>query len=219
MFIGYVDMHQKNLNFTYLWHRQDPLIDDDVLIDNVRYIVRGTLRDPYTEYTTGAFPADHLQSLETYPSQVLELRVWCQTAEADCIRPGPVKYLQGSISFDLGPCTLQRNPLGFRWNGDYSYRITVVAAHSAVTDVVIQLFESEDGSISCLNLAGEAVLSVPPNTDAQMLRHELAKKISPHANLHLINERGKLLPQEDVWGVMRGERSFIPPPADVDGDD
>ena len=30
--------------------------------------------------------------------------------------------------------------------------------------------------------------------------------------------RGKLLPQEDVWGVMRGEKFFIPPPADVDGD-
>ena len=60
---------------------------------------------------------------------------------------------------------------------------------------------------------------MPPNTDAQMLRHELAKKISPHANLHLINERGKLLPQKDVWGVMRGEKFFIPPPADVDCDD
>ena len=116
-FIGYVDMHQTNLNVRYLWHRQDPLIDDDVLIDNMWYIVRGTLRDLYTEYTTGALPTDHLQFLETYPSQVLESRVWCETVEADCIRPGWVMYLQGSIWFDLGPGTLQRNPLGFRWTG------------------------------------------------------------------------------------------------------
>ena len=102
IFIGYVDMHQTNLNVTYLWHRQDPLIDDDVLIDNMRYIVRSTLRDLYTEYTTGALAADDLQFLETYPSQLLELRVWCETVEADCIRPGWVKYLQGSIWFDLG---------------------------------------------------------------------------------------------------------------------
>ena len=92
----------------------------------------------------------------------------------------------------------------------------MVAAHSAVTDVVIQVFGSEDGSISCLNMAGEEVLSLPPNTDAEMLRHELAKKISPHTNLHLINERGELTPQEDVWGVMRGGEFFIPPPDDVD---
>ena len=68
------------------------------------------------------------------------------------------------------------------------------------TDVVIQLEESEDGSICCLDLAGDEVLSVAPNTDPQKirarLRHKLAKKISPHANLHLINERGELLPEE-----------------------
>ena len=40
IFIRYVDMHQTNLNVTYPWHRQDPLIDDDILIDNMRYIVR-----------------------------------------------------------------------------------------------------------------------------------------------------------------------------------
>ena len=165
----------KKKKVTYLWHRQDPLIDDDILIDNMRYIVRGTLRDLYTEYTTGALPTDHLQFLETYRSHVLELRVSCETVEVDCFRPGWVKYLQGSIWFDLCPGTLQRNPLGFRWNGDYSCRITVVAPHSAVTDVVIQLFESEDGSISCLSLAGEEVLSVPPNKDAQMLRHKLGR--------------------------------------------
>ena len=150
--------------------------------------------------------------------------MWCETVEADCIKPGWVRYLQGSIWFDLRPGTLQRNPLEFRWNGDYSCRITVVAPHSAVTDVVIQLLESGDGSISCLNLAGEEVLSVPPNTDVRELRHKLAKLESTswkgkHANLHLINERGELLPQEDVWGVMRGEEFFISLPADVDGDD
>ena len=68
------------------------------------------------------------------------------------------------------------------------------------TDVVIQLFQSEDGSISCLNLAGEEVLSVPPNTNAQTFRHELAKinplvYASPYVNLHLINERGEWLTQ------------------------
>ena len=88
---------------------------------------------------------------------------------------------------------------------NYSGAIEVLdnAAHP-VTDVVIELVESEDGSISCLNLAGEEVLSVPPNTDAQELRHELAKMKGKHANLHLINERGQPLPQEDVWGVMLG---------------
>ena len=71
---------------------------------------------------------------------------------------------------------------------------------SEYTDVVIQLFQSEDGSISCLNLAGEEVLSVPPNTDAQTFRHELAKinplvYASPYVNVHLINERGEWLTQ------------------------
>ena len=66
--------------------------------------------------------------------------------------------------------------------------------------MVIQLFQSEDGSISCLNLAGEEVLSVPPNTNAQTFRHELAKinplvYASPYVNLHLINERGEWLTQ------------------------
>ena len=120
------------------------------------------------------FPLTIYSFWKTYPSQVLELRVWCETVEADCIKPGWVRYLQGSIWFDLRPGTLQRNPLEFRWNGDYSCRITVVAPHSAVTDVVIQLLESGDGSISCLNLAGEEVLSVPPNTDVRELRHKLA---------------------------------------------
>ena len=66
--------------------------------------------------------------------------------------------------------------------------------------MVIQLEKSEDGSISCLDLAGDKVLSVAPNTDPRKiqarLRHKLAKNISPHANLHLINERGELLPKE-----------------------
>ena len=68
------------------------------------------------------------------------------------------------------------------------------AAHPDITDMVIQLVESEDGSISCLNLAGEEVLSAPCNTDAQKLRPEPAKikGVSPHS-LHLINERGELL--------------------------
>ena len=41
----------------------------------------------------------------------------------------------------------------------------------------------EDGSISCLNLAGEGVLSVPRKTDAQKLRPELARieGVSPHS--------------------------------------
>ena len=84
------------------------------------------------------------------------------------------------------------------------------------TDVIIQLVESEDGSISCVNLAGGEVLSVPPNTDNRELRHELAN-IIPVTNLHLINERGETLPAgsgEDVWGVMRGDDVFIPPASD-----
>ena len=82
------------------------------------------------------------------------------------------------------------------------------AAHPDITDMVIQPVESEDGSISCLNLAGEEVLSVPRNTDAQKLRPELARirGVSSHS-LHLINERGELLtpPNANV---------SIPPPSD-----
>ena len=79
-------------------------------------------------------------------------------------------------------------------------KIAIDPASEYTRDVVIQLFQSEDGSISCLNLAGEEVLSVPPNTDAQMFRHELAKinplvYASPYVNVHLINERGEWLTQ------------------------
>ena len=175
-------------------------------MDNMRDVVRKMLRRPYS---TGAHAPDHLQFLETRPSQVLEIQVWCKkTEEADCITPGWVKYLQGSIWFELG--ALERNPPFQRWEkGDHTGRITVLdnAAHP-VTDIVIQLVESEDGSISCLNLAGEEVLSVPRNTDAQKLRHELAKikGISPHF-LQLINERSELQTRTP-------EELFIPPPSD-----
>ena len=87
------------------------------------------------------------------------------------------------------------------------------AAHPDITDMVIQLVESEDGSISCLNQAGEEVLSAPRNTDAQKLRIELAKikGVSPHS-LHLINERGELLtPKPDPTP---NAKFFIPPPSD-----
>ena len=87
------------------------------------------------------------------------------------------------------------------------------------TDVIIQLVKSKDGSISCLNLAGEEILSVPPDTDVQKLRHELARaRTLPTTNLHLINERGETPPgsqQEDVWGVMGGDDIYIPPPPPV----
>ena len=202
IYIGYQNQNEDryhNRNVTYLvqdwFHMQDPLIDDNniehILMDNTRDVVRKMLR---CLYSTGAHPPDHLQFLETRPSQVLEIQVRCRkTAEADCITPGWVKYLQGSIMFGLG--ALERNPPFQRWEkGDYTGRITVLdnAAHP-VTDIVIQLVESKDGSISCLNLAGEEVLSVPRNTDAQKLRHELTKikGVSPHS-LHLINERGEL---------------------------
>ena len=173
-------------------------------MENMRHVVRTMLR---RLYTTGAYPSDHLQFLETRPSQVLEIQVWCKTAEADCITPGWVKYLQGSIWFELG--LLERNPRRW-WDGDFRGRITVVdnAAHPDITDMVIHLVESEDGSISCLNLAGEEVLSVPRNTDAQKLQPELAriKGVSPDS-LHLNNERGELLTPPNA-------NFSIPPPSD-----
>ena len=117
IYIGYKDLNGRNRNrdVTYLvhdwFHMQDPLIDDDniehVLMDNMREGVRTMLR---CLYTTGAYPSDHLQFLETRPSQVLEIQVWCKTAEADCITPGWVRYLQGSIWFELG--LLERVPRG-----------------------------------------------------------------------------------------------------------
>ena len=148
-------------------------------------------------------------------------QVWCKTLRADCITLGWVKYLERSIWFELG--ALEQRPThlqGDRYIPDYRGNITVVDAHR-VTDVIIQLVESKDGSVSCLSLAGEEILSVPPKTDAQKLRHELAR-ILPTTNLHLINERGETLPaagsqQEDVWGAMRGDDIFIPPPPPVDG--
>ena len=167
--------------------------------------------------TSGVHPPDHLLFLETRPTQELRVKVWCKTAEEDCITPGRVKYLRGSIWFDILWLDRVHTHLypatgGYRRMPKYGGAIEVRdnAAHP-VTDVVIELVESEDGSIFCLNLAGEEVLSVPPDTDAQELRHELAKMKGKHANLHLINERGEPLPQEDVWGVMRGENVFIPP--------
>ena len=211
IYIGHEDMVNDRRNVTYLVHdwfyMEDPGLNDDniehVLMDNMRDVVRTMLR---RLYTTGAYPPDHLRFLETRPSQVLEIRVWCKTAEADCITPGWVRYLQGSIWFELG--LLERNPPPW-WDGDYRGRITVVdnAAHP-VTDIVIQLVESEDGSISCLNLAGEEVLSVPRNTDAQKLRPELARiqGVSPHS-LHLVNERGELLTPPNA-------NFSIPPPSD-----
>ena len=220
IYIAYKDLDGQNCNrdVTYLvhdwFHMQDPLIDDDniehVLMNNMRDVVRTMLR---RLYTTGAYPPDHLRFLETRPSQVLEILVWCKTAEADCIAPGWVKYLQGSIWFELG--LLERDPR--RWHGDLDFRgrITVVdnAAHP-VTDIVIQLVESEDGSISCLNLAGEEVLSVPRNTDAQKLGPELARieGVSPHS-LHLINERGKLLtPPNANFSTPPPSDNFLPIP-------
>ena len=106
-------------------------------MDNMRDVVRTMLR---RLYTTGTYPPDHLRFLETRPSQVLEIQVCCKTAEADCITPGWVKYLQGSIWFELGP--LKRNPRRW-WDGEkqvlagaYTYRgrITVVdnAAHPVI---------------------------------------------------------------------------------------
>ena len=79
-------------------------------------------------------------------------------------------------------------------------KIAIDPASEYTRDVGIQLFQSEDGSISCLSLTGEEVLSVPLNTDAQTFRHELAKinplvYASPYVNLHLINERGEWLTQ------------------------
>ena len=130
---------------------------------------------------------------------MLEIRVWCKrTAEVDCITPCLVKYLQGLIWFELGALKrFQRNE-----KGDYRGRITVV---DPVTDIVIQLFETEDGNISFLNLAGEEVLSVPRNTDVQKLRHELAKieGVSAHS-LHLLNEGGELQ-------TSKSRRVFHPP--------
>ena len=204
-YIGHEDMVNNRRNVTYLvhdwFHMQDPLIDDDniehVLMDNMRDVVRTMLR---RLYTTGAYPPDHLRFLETRPSQVLEIRVWCKTAEADGITPGWVKYLQGLIWFEL--CLLERDPR--RWHGDFRGRI--------VTDIVIQLAKSEDGWISCLNLAGEEVLSVPRNTDAQKLRRELAriKGVSPHS-LHLINERGELLtPPNPNFSIPPPSDNFLP---------
>ena len=211
IYIGYQDEITDTRSVTSLvhdwFHMQDPLIDDKddiehVLMDNMRDVVQKMLR---RLYSTGAYPPDHLQFLETRPSQVLEIRVWCKkTAEADCITPGWVEYLHGSIWFELGALErFQRNELG-----DYRGRITVVERVTDASDVVIQLVESEDGSISCLNLAREEVLSVPRNTDVQKLRHELAKiaGVSPHS-LHLINERGELQTRTP-------EEVFIPPPSD-----
>ena len=219
IYIEYKDLDGRNCNrdVTYLvhdwFHMQDPLIDDDniehVMMDNMRDVVRTMLR---RLYTTGADPSDHLQFLETRPSQMLEIQVWCKTAEADGITPGWVRYLQGSIWFELG--LLERNPRRW-WDGDYRGRITVAdyAADPDITDMVIQLVESEEGSISCLNLAGEEVLSAPRNTDARKLRPELAKikGVSPHS-LHLINERGELLtPKPDPTP---NAKLLIPPPSD-----
>ena len=210
IYIGYRSIIEDGLydpsSVTYLMHNWhvDPLTNDNVLIDNMRSVVRSTLHDLH-------IPGAHPQFLETRPDQVLQIQVWCKTA--DCITPGWVKYLQSSLWFELG--ALERRPTHVRkdrYTPDYRGNITVVDAHP-VTDVIIQLVESEDG-ISCLNLAGEEILSVPPGTDAQKLRHELAK-ILPTTNLHLINKHGDTIPgsqQEDVWGAMRGDDIYIPPP-------
>ena len=147
IYIGYKDLdgRHRNRDVTYIvhdwFHMQEPKIDDDniehVLIDNMRDVLRTMLR---RLYTTGAYPPYHLRFLEIRPSQVLEIQVWCKTAEADCITPGWVKYLQGSIWFELGP--LKQNPRR-SWDGEkqvlavaYTYRgrITVMdnAAHPVI---------------------------------------------------------------------------------------
>ena len=148
IYIGHQDEVSDNRNVTYLvhdcFHMAEPLIDDNniehMLMDNMRDVLRKMLR---RLCSTGAHPPDHLQFLETRPSQVLEIRVWCKkTAEADCITAGWVKYLQGSIWFELGALQrFQRNELL-----DYRGPTTVV---DPVTDIVIKLVEAEDGSISC----------------------------------------------------------------------
>ena len=96
IYIGYRSIMEDGLydpsSVTYLMHNWhvDSLKDDNVLIDNMRSVVRSMLRDLH-------IPGAHPQFLETRPNQVLQIPVWCKTARADCITPGWVKYLQNSI--------------------------------------------------------------------------------------------------------------------------
>ena len=131
IYIGHEDMDTDRRNVTYLVHDwQDPLIDDDVLMDTMRDVVRTMLR---RLYTTGVYPPDHLRFLETCPSQMLEIRVWCKTAEADCTL-GWVKYLRGSIWFELG--LLERDRGGFRIMGDFRGQIKVRSRPSTLVGYV-----------------------------------------------------------------------------------
>ena len=75
-----------------LLKRFRPDMEDHIVMQEMYSAIRGMYRHSSPEQK---------QLLATHPSQVLRIQVRCANGEQNCIAPGWVKYLEGSVWFKL----------------------------------------------------------------------------------------------------------------------